>query len=153
MSPAPERRWIRGSDDGSATLEAAILAIVLLLIILLAVAGGRTVLAANAVADAAHDASRAASLQTDPAAARQAAAKAAQQSLTGNGLQCVATETITDTSGFGRPLGQPAHVQATVSCTLSYAQLAALPGITATKTLSADFVSPLDQFRIRQGNP
>ncbi|GGJ89836.1 membrane protein [Pilimelia anulata] len=131
------------------TIETAILGLVLLLLILLAVAAGRTVLAANAVADAAHDAARAASLQTDPAKARAEADRAAHRSLSGNGLQCEDIATVVDTSGYAVPLGQPAQVRVQVACTMSYAKLAALPGITATKTLKSEFTSPLDRFRTR----
>ena len=126
------RLHLAGRDRGSVTIETAILVTALFLLILLAIAAGRTVLAANAVADAAHDAARAASLQTDPVAARREADRAAHQSLDGNGLQCVTVTTTTDTSGFAAPLGQPAQVSVQVSCTLSYSQLAALPGINAT---------------------
>nr|WP_308425710.1 TadE/TadG family type IV pilus assembly protein [Pilimelia terevasa] len=142
-----------GRERGSVTIETAILAVVLLLLILLAVAAGRTVLAASAVADAAHDAARAASLQTDPPTARQAADRAAHRSLSGNGLQCQSVNTSVDTTGFTAPLGQPAQVRVEVGCTLSYAKLAALPGLTATKMLRQEFTSPLDRYRTRTVTP
>jgi Flp pilus assembly protein TadG len=142
-----------GDDEGSASMEAVVLAVVLLLLILLAVAAGRTVVTKNAVADAAHHAARAASLQTAAGPARAEAIKAAQRSLTDNGFACADLTTRVDTAGYATPLGQPAEVRVEVSCTVSLSQLTALPGLRATRTFTDDFTSPLDQFRTRTGAP
>lgn len=149
MRPLPA---IRGRDRGSVALEVAILAPSLLLLILLAVAAGRTTLAANTVADAAHDAARAASLARTPVGARQAAADTAAATLTNQGRSCVTMAADTDTSGFAQPVGQPAVVTVIVSCQVSYADITALPGMPGTRTLTSTFTSPLDQYRARSGS-
>jgi Flp pilus assembly protein TadG len=137
------------ADRGSVSLEVAILGVVLLLLVLLAFAAGRTMLAANAVADAAFDAARAASLQTTASAAAAEARSAARQSLDGNGLHCVRVDADADTSGYGRPVATDASVTITVSCTLSNARLTAIPGLPAHTTLTSSATSPLDRFRAR----
>jgi hypothetical protein len=52
---------------------------------------------------------------------------------------------IVDISGFAVPVGQPAAVTATVTCRADFSDIA-LPGMPGGATLSASFVSPLDQF-------
>lgn len=137
------------SDRGSVSLEVAILGVVLLLIVLLAAAAGRSVIAANTVADAAFGAARAASLQTTASGARAGAHRSARASLEGNGLRCTAIGTDVDVSGFAAPVATDATVTVTISCTLSNAQLTAVPGMPAQTTLRATASSPLDRFRTR----
>lgn len=139
-------------DRGSVSLEVAIVAPALLLVIVIAVAAGRTTLAANTVADAAHDAARAASLARTSAAARQAAADTAAATLANQGRSCVTVTADTDTSGFAQPVGQPAVVTVTVTCRVSYADITALSGLPGSRTMTSTFVSPLDQYRGR-GQP
>jgi Flp pilus assembly protein TadG len=133
-------------------LEVAIVAPALLLLILLAVAAGRTTLAANSVADAAHDAARAASLARTSFDARRAAATTAATTLANQGRACVTLTAETDTGDFAVPVGQPAVVTVTVSCRVSYSDLTALPGLPGSRTLTSTFTSPLDQYRAR-GTP
>jgi Flp pilus assembly protein TadG len=142
-------RWRRAPEAGSVSIEVAILAPVLLLLLVVGIAAGRTTLAASAVADAAHDAARAASLARTAAQARGAAVDAAHDSLSGQGVACGSMSVVVDTSGFARPVGQPAAVTVRVSCTVSYADLAAVPGVPGAKTMSASFTSALDTYRSR----
>ena len=136
-------------DRGSVSLEMAILAPVLILLVVIGIVAGRTVLAANAVADAAHAAARAASLDRDPVSARADAAQIADTTLANSGRRCIRQTTTTDTSGFAVPIGQPASVSVTVTCRISYADLSAVPGVPGGRTFSATFTSPLDQYRER----
>jgi hypothetical protein len=122
---------------------------VLLLIVLLAAVAGRTVIAANTVADAAFGAARAASLQTTASGAGAEAHHSASVSLEGNGLHCTAIDTDVDVSGFASPVATDATVTVTIACTLSNAQLTAVPGLPAQTTLHATASSPLDRFRTR----
>ena len=55
---------------------------------------------------------------------------------------------VVNTSQFAIPPGQPALVTATVSCTVSLANLS-LPGLPGTARLQATFTSPLDIYRSR----
>jgi hypothetical protein len=110
-------------DDGDATLELLILAPVILALIALLVAAGRTSVAQGAVQAAARDALR-------------------QDS-----LDCRPVVTV-DTAGFGVPVGQPAHVSASVTCTVRLSDLL-VPGLPGSKTLRASFTSPLDPYRSR----
>lgn len=139
---------VHGERGGSASVEAAVLAVVFGLLISFAIAGGRLVAAEAATDHAARSAARLASLQRDDAAAANAARDAAALGLAEQGLQCVALDVAVDTSGFARPFGTAASVSATVRCTISWADLG-LPAAPGTRTLESTFASPLDQWRER----
>lgn len=138
-----------GDDQGSVALDAAIVAPALLLLIMLAILVGRTSSAASAVADAAHDAARAASLSRTAADANRSANQAAYASLASAGRSCTSHRVEVNTGGFTVPVGRPATVSVTLSCTVSYADLLAIPGMPGSKTLTTSFISPLDQYRAR----
>lgn len=146
----PQRRL--GDDRGSVAIEVAILAPALILLVVTGIAAGRTVLAANMVADAAHDAARAASLARTASDARLAAARTAERNLSGRGYTCVNPTVTADTGGFNIALGQPATVTVTISCTISYADLVKIPGMPGGRVITNSFTSPLDQFRQRTGS-
>jgi Flp pilus assembly protein TadG len=129
------------------TLELVILAPALILALLLVIAAGRLAQAHQAVEAAARDAARQASIARDPATARTNALSSAQAALTREGLTCPAQVSV-DTSGFARPVGQPATVTADVSCTVNLTDVAAA-GIAST-TIKGHFTSPIDPFRGRQ---
>ncbi|MDN5750612.1 MAG: pilus assembly protein [Pseudonocardia sp.] len=137
---------VRGERGGSASVEAAVLAVVFGLLIAFAIAGGRLVAAEAATDHAARSASRLASLQRDAATATAVARDGAALSLAEQGLQCVALDVAVDTSGFARPSGTAASVNATVRCAVSWADLG-LPGAPGTRTVESTFASPLDQWR------
>lgn len=137
----------RDPDAGNAALELVILAPVLIFMIGLVIALGRTTMAQNAVADAARDAARQASLQVDAADAISAGQQSARTALTQDGLRCAPTVTV-DASGFQVPVGQPAVVIATITCDVSLASIT-VPGLPGSDTLSATVTSPLDPFRER----
>jgi hypothetical protein len=136
------------ADRGSVTLELVVLAPVLLLVALsFVIAVGRIAQAHQAVEAAARDAARQASIARDPQTARLSAISSAQASLSRDGLHCPAQISI-DTSGFARPVGEPATVVAQVRCTVRLADVA-LSGVPST-TITARFASPIDPFRGRQ---
>lgn len=139
--------WRRSADDGSAALELVILAPVLLGLLGLVIAAGRTTIAQGSTDAAARDAARQASISLTPAAAQAAGQASAQAALRQDGLDC-APVVVIDTSQFGTAPGEPATVSATVSCTVSLANLA-LPGLPGTAHLQASFTSPLDIYRAR----
>lgn len=139
--------WRRRADDGNAALELVILAPVLLGLLGLVIAAGRTTIAQGSVDAAARDAARQASISLTPAAAQAGGQASAQAALRQDGLDC-APLVVIDTSQFGTAPGEPATVSATVSCTVSLANLA-LPGLPGTAHLRASFTSPLDIYRAR----
>lgn len=137
---------VRGERGGSASVEAAVLAVVFGLLIAFAIAGGRLVAAEAATDHAARSAARLASLQRDATTATAVARDAAALGLAEQGLRCSTLDVVVDTSGFARPFGTAASVAATVRCSISWADLG-LPG--APMSLESTFVSPLDQWRER----
>lgn len=146
------RRWRRDSkagdrEAGDAALELIIIAPVLLAIIGLVIAAGRTSVAQGSVDAAARDAARQASIARSPADALTGAKLSAEAALSQDGLNCDPVVNV-DTSGFGAPLGQPANVSATVSCTVPLSDLV-VPGLPGSKTLTYTFTSPLDPYRGR----
>lgn len=141
----PARRRLR--DEGNAPLELVILAPVVFLLLAFVVAAGRTSIAQGSVAAAARDAARQASISLTPGAAQTAALSSAMTALGQDGLDCRPVVTV-DTAGFGIPVGQPATVSATVTCTVSLSDLL-VPGLPGSRTLTATFTSPLDPFRER----
>lgn len=140
------RRVVTG-QDGNAALELVILTPIVVLLIGFVIAAGRTSIAKEAVAAAARDAARQASIAPSASQARQVAESTARVALAGDGLHCNPSVTV-DVSGFTRPAGLPAHVGATVRCTVRLSDLI-VPGLPGSKTLSASFTSPLDPYRSR----
>jgi Flp pilus assembly protein TadG len=137
----------RGRDTGNAALELVILAPVILFLLGLVIAAGRTSVAQGSVAAAARDAARQASISLTPGAAQTAALSSARAALGQDGLNCEPVVTV-NVSGFGVPVGEPADVQATVTCRVSLSSLL-VPGMPGSKTLQATFTSPLDPYRGR----
>lgn len=144
----PRARSGPDRERGSVTLELAILAPALLLLLGLVVLAGRVQVAAGAVEHAATSAAREASLARTSAGAQATAATAAARELDGQDIRCATSSVTVDTSGFAVPLGQTATISATVSCTISFADLA-IPGLPGSRNLTAAATSPLDRFRAR----
>ncbi|HYT09236.1 MAG TPA: TadE/TadG family type IV pilus assembly protein [Mycobacteriales bacterium] len=142
------RRRVAGREAGSATVELALLAPGLLLLCGLILLGGRVVLAGGSIEQAAAAAARQASLARDPAAADRLARQQAARTLAAQHLQCASLTVTVDTAGFRVPLGQPASVAVEIGCAVRLSDLA-LPGLPATRALSARAVSPLDPWRAR----
>jgi TadE-like protein len=136
------------ADDGNAPLELVILAPLILALIGLVIAAGRTSVAQSSVDAAARDAARQASISLSPAAARLAALASAHAALRADGLHCKPVVTLDLQPGFSTPLGQPAHVSASVSCQVPLSDLL-VPGVPGTRRLIARFTSPLDPYRSR----
>ncbi len=148
MAELKRLRRRTGTEHGNAALELLILAPVILALIGLAIAAGRTSVAQGSVDAAARDAARQASISISPAAARQAALSSADAALRADGLVCKPVVTLDLLPGFSTPLGQPAQVSASVSCTVRLSDLL-VPGIPGSRRLTASFTSPLDPYRSR----
>jgi len=136
-------------DDGSATIELAVLAPGLIALLSLVIVAGRIEAAAGAVEQAAAAAARAASLSRSAQAAGARAESAARQSLADQGVACQPLTSTVDLGGFRVAVGRAASVRAEVSCTVSLADIA-VPGMPGTRTISAEMTSPLDRHRGRQ---
>lgn len=139
---APDR------ERGSIAVEFAILVPAFLLLIAVAGVIGRQTVAQTAIEGAAHDAARAASISRTEATAQRRGQDAAKGVLSTQGLHCDPAVVTVDTGQFARPVGQAAAVTATVSCSVSFSDIA-IPGMPGNRTLSATFTSPLDVYRSR----
>lgn len=140
MSTHPER--------GSATLEAVIAAPAFLLFVGLIIIAGRVALAGQAVDAAADEAARTASIARTATAAKDTARTAATDTLADQGLRCTTTTVAVDVRGFATPVGTPATASATVTCTLSWADVS-VPGLPGTTTITGTATSPIDTYRAR----
>lgn len=134
-------------EAGSVSVELAILAPIFAGLIVLGIVVGRSSIAYNSVAAAAHDAARAASISRSETTAIDQATTAAQATLDDQGLDCATVTIGVEAAQLNRPVGEPAAVQVTVACELSFADL----GLPMTRTLEAAFVSPVDVWRGRGG--
>ncbi|TDD13162.1 TadE/TadG family type IV pilus assembly protein [Nonomuraea diastatica] len=134
-------------ERGNVVIETVLIFPPLLLLILAAIVAGRIVIAHAAVEAAARDAARQASLARTPLAAQQAALTSAASLLQAESLHC-APQVHIDTTGFGAPVGSPATVSARVTCTVALGDVT-IPGMPGSKTITANFTSPLDPFRGR----
>jgi Flp pilus assembly protein TadG len=137
------------NQQGSVTVEAILAITVIVLVILFGVAVGRITVAGAAVESAARDAARQASMARTAATAARNAELSARESLTGHDVHCTAVTVKVNTAGFSRPVGTPADVSATVSCTVPLADVA-FPGLPGNIERHATFLSPLDPYRTRR---
>jgi Flp pilus assembly protein TadG len=130
------------TEHGSAAVELVLLTPVLVALLLFVVMVGRLEAARGTVDAAARDAARAASVARSPAAAQTAAIAAANASTRTAGLHCesLAVDIAGDaTAGT--------MIAATVTCTVPLGDLALGLHIPATRTITAHFVAPVDQYR------
>jgi Flp pilus assembly protein TadG len=130
-------------DQGSAATELTIWTPLLILILLFVVSCGRLVQAQLRLSDAAHSASRAASLARDPVSASRAATAAVQAALPGGGATCTHADVSVDTSTFV-PGGS---VTVRVTCSVKLGDLTPLSLPAGTGTQSTSFTSVIDTFR------
>ncbi|MFJ9121309.1 TadE family protein [Streptomyces sp. NPDC102394] len=140
------------SDGGSVAIEAAIVLPALIMFLCLALAGGRIVTSGAKIDAAAQDAAREASIHRTAAAAQAAAQAAAAESLNDQGIACASSSVHVDTGGLSVPVGQVGTVTATVTCTVTLADLL-LPGVPGARTLTATATSVVDRFRERADGP
>ncbi|WP_182884210.1 TadE/TadG family type IV pilus assembly protein [Microbispora sp. H10885] len=137
------------NDRGSATVEAMLAITAIVIVILLGVAGGRITVASAAVEAAARDAARQASIARSAAEAGRTAESSARDSLRNRGVRCDSVSVRISISGFSRPVGSPATVSATVSCSVPLDDVA-FPGLPGSVARRATFTSPLDPYRGRE---
>ncbi|TDC43450.1 pilus assembly protein [Micromonospora sp. KC207] len=150
------------AERGSVAVEVAVLAPAFIGLIVLAGVAGRTAIAQEAVQSAAHDAARAASISRNAGTAREQALVAAQGQLDWQRANCAGPPSLTlrgsvngapasFADAFDSGPGTPAAVTVEVTCTVTFTDidLALLPDMAASRTISASFTSPLDRYRSR----
>ncbi len=152
-SPHRLLAWLRRqlddrSERGSTSIEAAIVIPTVMIFILLMVAAGRVALAQSQVVTAAEAGARAASIERSSGQARSSAAQVAAATLRSGGVSC-SPDVSTSTGGFAVPVGQPASVTTTVTCTVALGDLA-VPGLPGSRTFTSTATSPLDTYRGRR---
>lgn len=135
---------ITAERGGSASVEAAILAVLVGVLVVFAVAVGRLTTTESVATDAARAAARVATLQRGAAVAQDAATAAARSVLDQRGVHCDPLDVTVDVRGFAQPLGSPASVVVTVRCGVSWSDLG-MPG----RVVEGRFASPIDPWRER----
>lgn len=138
-----------GRDSrGNASLEVVLLVPALVMMIGLVVGGARIAVAHTSVESAARASVRAASLERSPHQARTAASGVAEASLASSALECAPARVSVDTRGFAVPVGQPATITATVTCTVPLSDIA-IPGLPGQQIITKTITAPLDTYRER----
>ncbi|MBN2624011.1 MAG: pilus assembly protein [Acidimicrobiales bacterium] len=147
MTPgAPAGGPRRRDDDGAATTEMVLVMPVLIAFLSLVVVAGRLTDAKSDVVSAASDAARAASLQANAQAAQAQAQAIAEDSVAGEGIECVGGIRVVLSYPGGGGFARGATVQATVSCDVQTGDLALLdlPGVV---TVTERAWEPVDTHR------
>jgi Flp pilus assembly protein TadG len=142
------RRHIRVTkdDDGSESVELAILLPVAIIILGLLVAFARITLAADRISGVASVAARDASLARSATDAQRLARIGATSALASADLYCTGIRVDVDTSGFAKLPGTAASVTVDVYCTVRLSDLG-VPGMPGSKTLHDVATSPVDPAR------
>lgn len=136
------------SERGSAAIETAIGVPAFLLFIALIIGAGRIAIARQSVEAAAAEGARSASIARTQSSADHDAITSAAATVANQQLQCVTTRVVVDTSGFAKPVGTPATVSVTVTCTVNLSDIA-IPGLPGTLPITETMTSPLDTYRGR----
>lgn len=136
----------RSHDDGSVSLEAAILAPALLVLVGVLILAARVSLAHQTVDAAAVHAARAASVSRTPSEADNMARASALTYLNNEGLRCESLDITHTTSGVTKAAGQSSTVSTTITCHVPTADLL-IPGLSGTRTITASASSVVDTFR------
>lgn len=137
------------SEHGSTSVELALVVPALVLLLCLMVAGGRLWFDRATVALAAESAARAASLARSAGQGAADGQRAARQSLATAGLKCASQSVSIDTSAFSVPVGTPATITSSVTCVVTFADIA-LPGLPRAITVVSSGSSALDTYRSRR---
>jgi Flp pilus assembly protein TadG len=138
----------RRDEAGSVAVEIALLAPALVLVLGLLVAGGRLWFARTTVVEAAQTSARSASLARSPGEASARGAEAGRASLTTAGLRCATSSVQVSTAAFAVPVGTPATVTSTVTCSVPFGDVF-LPGVPGSIDLSGRGSAALDTYRAR----
>lgn len=136
-----------GERGVSPAIEATLVIPAMVVLVGLVILLARGMIADQTVAAAASQAARAASIERSVASAESAALVALDSSLADAGTSCVERSVSVDASGLSAPIGVPASVRVHLTCRLEVG--VTLPGLPATRTVSATGTSPVDTHRSR----
>jgi hypothetical protein len=139
---------MKSSERGDITIEAVVGVVALFLTLGLGLVGLRVLVADAAIDEAARSAARAASIAHDGQAAAVTADHRARAVLAEQRLACSSLAVAVDARDFAKSLGETGYVVATVTCVVPLADL--VPGIGGSKTLRAEFRSPIDRYGARR---
>lgn len=132
-----------GSDEGSVSVEVAVLLLVIIAVGLLIVAGARVSAVQQAVDDAATAAARAASIARG-SAAEPAGENAARARLRNAGVACAGVNVVVEVTSMAP--GQVGTARARVVCRVRLSDLA-LPLPVGARVVTGTFDSPVDPYR------
>lgn len=139
------RHRVGDSEQGSVSVEAAVIAPALVFLLLLVVFAGKVAEAEGNVERAAAAAARAASLRQHPGDATTDALATVKANLAQAGVPCTDLATVVDTGNFA-PGGT---VTVTITCEASMADVTLL-GLPGTRTFTARAVEVIDTYRSDQ---
>ena len=137
---------IQCDQRGAVSTELAVLTPVLIGFMLLVVFAGRVAQAEGDIANAAHEAARAASLVATPQAALEAGTNIAIANIAEGAVACRNLDVSVDTSDFAAG-GQ---VAVTVTCQAAFADIAML-AVPGSRTFAATAVEVIDTYRANAG--
>lgn len=137
------------SDRGTAAVELTLLVPALMVMLGLMVGGGRLWFARTTVNEAAQTAARSASLARTAGEAARSGAEAGRSSMDTGGLRCTDRTVHVDTGAFAVPVGTPATITSTISCSVQFGDVF-LPGMPGSITLKGAGASALDTYRSRR---
>lgn len=129
------------------SVEAAIVIPALILFVGLVMVLARDALAQQSVGTAAAQAARSASIERTAGQARSAALATVDAALRDSNTECTRRAVSVDVSAMAAPLGTPARVSVTVTCTVVHGF--GLPGFPDEHTISQTRESPVDTYRGR----
>jgi Flp pilus assembly protein TadG len=132
----------RHDQQGAVSTELAAITPLLIGFMLLVVFAGRVAQTEGDVAQAAHEAARAASLRATPEAATAAATEVASANIAENEVGCRLLEVAVDTAEFTAG----GVVAVTVSCQADFADIAML-AVPGTRTFEATAIEVIDTYR------
>lgn len=133
-------------ERGAVSTELAVLTPLLIGFMLLVVFAGRVAHAEGDVANAAHEAARAASLVATPAAALEAGVDTAAANIAEGAVACRSLDVSVDTSDFAAG-GQ---VAVTVTCQAAFADIAML-AVPGNRTFTSTAIEVIDTYRANTG--
>ncbi len=133
-------------ERGAVSTELAVLTPVLIGFMLLVVFAGRVAQAEGDVANAAHEAARAASLVATLAAALEAGVDTSAANIAEGAVACRSLDVSVDTSDFAAG-GQ---VAVTVTCEAAFADIAML-AVPGNRTFTATAIEVIDTYRANAG--
>ena len=136
------------AQRGAVSTELAVLAPVLIGFMLFVVFAGRTAQAEGDVANAAHEAARAASLVATPQAATEAATATAAANIAEWAVACRRLDVTVDTSDFT----SGGQVAVTVICQAAFGDIAML-AVPGTRTFTVTAIEVIDTFRADRESP